>query len=45
MININHYLKATDSESFENAIAHKDADGIILYRLACQIQTRNAIIG
>lgn len=30
MININHYLKATDSESFENAIAHKDADGIIL---------------
>lgn len=30
MININDYLKSTDSESFENAIAHKDSDGIIL---------------
>lgn len=30
MVNINDYLKSTDSESFENAIAHKDSDGIIL---------------
>lgn len=30
MVNVNDYLKVTDSESFENAIAHKDSDGIIL---------------
>lgn len=30
MINVNDYLKTTDSESFENAIAHKDSDGIVL---------------
>lgn len=29
MINVNDYLKSTDSESFENAIAHRDSDGII----------------
>lgn len=30
MININDYLKSTDDESFENAIAHRDSDGIVL---------------
>lgn len=30
MINVNDYLKSTDSESFENAIAHREPDGVIL---------------
>lgn len=30
MVNINDYLKATDSESFENAIANRNSDGIVL---------------
>lgn len=30
MININDFLKTTDSESFENAIKNRDSDGIVL---------------
>lgn len=30
MINVNDYVSLTDSETFENALAHKEKDGIIL---------------